>query len=40
MSGKLGAVNDRKVLALEIPARVMKGEKQMNLNWKHLPEWL
>ena len=39
MSGKLGAVNDRKVLALEIPARVMKGKKQMNPNWKYLPEW-
>ena len=39
MSVKFGAVSDRRALVLETPARVMKGKKQMNPNWKYLPEW-
>ena len=39
MSGESGAVSDRKALVLETPARVMKGKKQVNPNWKYLPEW-
>jgi hypothetical protein len=39
MSGEFGAASDRRALVLETPARVMKGKKQMNPNWKYLPEW-
>jgi len=39
MSEEFGAVNDRSALVLEAPARVMKGKKQMNPNWKYLSEW-
>ena len=39
MSGELMAVSDKSALILKPPARVMKGKKQMNPNWKYLPEW-
>ena len=39
MSGEFGAVSDRRALVSETPARVMRGRKQMNPNWKYLPEW-
>ncbi len=39
MSGEFGAVSDKRAPVLETPARVMKGKKQMNPNWKYLSEW-
>lgn len=39
MSGELGVVSDRRALVLETPSRVIRGRKQMNSNWKYLPEW-
>ena len=39
ISGKFGAIENRKPLTLETPARVMKGKKQRNPSWDVLAEW-
>ncbi|MFQ5833943.1 MAG: hypothetical protein ACE5H4_14650 [Candidatus Thorarchaeota archaeon] len=39
MNGELGATSERSPWVLENPARVMRGKKEYNPNWRILAEW-
>ncbi len=39
MSGVFGSVDGLQPLILENPARLIRGKKQRNASWKHIPDW-